>query len=86
MNCKEISKNKSTENNFQCEGCDKSFTKKRSLERHRKVTHEGYRENCTKCSKTFTRKEFLISHIKTVHSNTKPEFKCESCNSSKISC
>ncbi|XP_044739141.1 zinc finger protein 845-like [Chrysoperla carnea] len=63
---------------FLCGKCDKAFTTKNQLRRHRR-THTGKKPySCEECDKTFTQQSDLNRHNRT-HSEEKP-FSCEICS------
>ncbi|XP_065337286.1 zinc finger protein 1 isoform X3 [Cloeon dipterum] len=65
------------EGQFNCDQCDKSFSKQSSLARH-KYEHSGQRPHkCDVCSKAFKHKHHLTEH-KRLHSGEKP-FQCSKC-------
>ncbi|XP_066248929.1 zinc finger E-box-binding homeobox protein zag-1 isoform X2 [Euwallacea similis] len=62
---------------FQCDQCDKAFSKQSSLARH-KYEHSGQRPHkCDECPKAFKHKHHLTEH-KRLHSGEKP-FQCSKC-------
>ena len=65
---------------FDCDVCQRKFTRKCYLIRHMSA-HRLF--NCTLCSKTFTKYTFLTKHMVT-HSETL-EFPCTTCDSKFIS-
>ncbi|ENN81015.1 hypothetical protein YQE_02569, partial [Dendroctonus ponderosae] len=65
------------EGQFQCDQCDKAFSKQSSLARH-KYEHSGQRPHkCDECPKAFKHKHHLTEH-KRLHSGEKP-FQCSKC-------
>jgi len=63
---------------FNCDQCDKTFTKKSSITRH-KYEHSDLRPHkCTECEKAFKHKHHLTEH-KRLHSGEKP-FQCPKCH------
>jgi len=65
---------------FECDFCNKLFTCKSSIIKHRRI-HTGERPfTCSVCSKAFTSKENLTRHIK-IHTGEKPH-KCDVCSKS----
>ena len=62
-----------------CDECDKTFSKNKSLKRHKNVVHQGIRKfKCEKCGKTFSQISNLSIHVKAVHERTL-DYKCEKC-------
>lgn len=59
--------------NYQCESCSKSFSRKFNLDRHVHLTHGNQKvvERCSFCSLTFTSCEELLSHIRRDHKPSK---------------
>jgi len=63
---------------YNCDQCDKTFTKKSSITRH-KYEHSDLRPHkCTECDKAFKHKHHLTEH-KRLHSGEKP-FQCPKCH------
>merc|ERR1712012_1505120 len=63
---------------FNCDQCDKTFTKKSSITRH-KYEHSDLRPHkCTDCEKAFKHKHHLPEHRR-LHSGEKP-FQCPKCH------
>ncbi|KAK9891822.1 hypothetical protein WA026_016620 [Henosepilachna vigintioctopunctata] len=72
------SNQKSTERPFICTTCNKSFIRKRELDRHI-MTHTGMKPfKCTKCEKSFGRKDKLVRHTR-IHDVNK-QFTCDLCD------
>ncbi|CAK37376.1 uncharacterized protein An01g13700 [Aspergillus niger] len=69
------SKSGGGEGRYRCPDCDKTFTQKKSLNRHQRSHASEKSFSCTKCSKAFTRKEDCERH-QDVHSNTKEKYVC----------
>ncbi|XP_069499264.1 zinc finger protein interacting with ribonucleoprotein K-like [Ambystoma mexicanum] len=62
---------------YACLMCDKNFTKKETLFRHRRI-HMGVRPyQCTDCGKSFIRNDNLIVHMRT-HTGERP-YHCNTC-------
>ena len=62
---------------FQCLYCQKTFTRKDSLQRHLLLHTQLQQFACDRCDKTFTRKDLFDAHTR-LH-NT-PKFKCDKCD------
>ena len=67
---------------FQCDKCDKTFTRNAHLKRHILVNHEGQRTpsqpvDCDQCDGTFANKHSLKKHMKKVH--LVKQYRCEEC-------
>ena len=65
---------------FQCDQCDKVFSKKGHLDRHIKTIHMGMKEEsqpCPHCGKVFSTKSSLEPHIMMVHQGMRK--KCPEC-------
>ncbi|KAF7286259.1 hypothetical protein GWI33_006553 [Rhynchophorus ferrugineus] len=77
MNSPALSQETEVEGQFQCDQCDKAFSKQSSLARH-KYEHSGQRPHkCDECPKAFKHKHHLTEH-KRLHSGEKP-FQCKKC-------
>jgi uncharacterized Zn-finger protein len=65
---------------FKCDICEKSYTEKGTLTKHKQKVHEQ-RKNyvCPHCKKKFGWKESLDRHMKTQHSQTREIFECSEC-------
>ena len=61
---------------FECEICNKSFSKKGELTVHVDLFHE--KNKCEICANSFANKNKLTRHVKSVHEKKKP-FQCEIC-------
>ena len=53
--------------NYNCDRCEKSYSRKACLNRHIQVVHVCY--SCNKCDKSFSCKTYLNTHIQSVHGN-----------------
>lgn len=67
---------------FQCNKCDKTFTRNAHLKRHILVNHEGQRTpshpvDCDQCGGTFANNHSLKKHMKKVH--LVKQYSCEEC-------
>ena len=63
---------------LKCELCDKSFTRKATLNYHIKTHKKEKAYKCELCGKNFALKSYLIQHFKVIHPEKKP-IKCEQC-------
>ena len=64
---------------FTCEICEKTFTTKGYVNKHKMFVHENIRDlECQYCQKKFSEKSNLDRHIKCVHQGIK-DFECEQC-------
>ena len=66
---------------FNCEKCNKGFSRKESLEQHKTTVHDGVKPfECEfeSCGSTFARKFELQKHVSIIHDKVMPEkrFKC----------
>jgi len=61
------------------EGCNKAYSDRRNLTRHKKTVHEGgvYYE-CEECGRRFGQKVNMMRHFQSVHQKEK-NFKCSTC-------
>ena len=60
-----------TEKQFKCDFCDKTFTQRRNQRAHIRTVHEKLKPfQCTHCGLTANRKFNLLSHIKKMHGTT----------------
>ncbi|XP_065225750.1 zinc finger protein 658B-like isoform X3 [Planococcus citri] len=51
-----------------CNVCGKIFKKRRYMERHNMIIHEGVKPfSCAECGKSFARKDYMKYHILSVH-------------------
>ena len=78
--------------NFDCQHCNKTFTRKEYLSMHKKNIHkdqfnekygnqgEPIKFSCNKCDKTFSRNASLVEHFDFVHNGIKNT--CNKCGSS----
>lgn len=61
---------------FKCAQCDKDFSNKSSLQRHKK-THQSLSEKCNQCGKVIKSARHLRQHIEIMHSEKR--FACDEC-------
>lgn len=77
------SRGEKVENVYECDGCDKAFTREEHLKRHAKIHTEEPVHRCEVqgCNKAFTRKERLTRHYKVTHLGQEPDrpFWCNLC-------
>ena len=67
---------------YNCESCDKSFSRASDLKGHIHGVHEGHEDyKCELCGKSFSHAGDLKRHILTIHEGHK-DYKCESCGKS----
>ena len=53
---------------YQCDTCEKTFSRQHELNRHIITVHEGKRDyKCESCGKTFSFNQSLKKHVYTVH-------------------
>ena len=65
---------------FQCDKCDKTFSKKSGMQKHQNAVHLGIKTfQCPQCDKAFYRKEHLQKHQDAVHLGLKM-FQCPQCD------
>ena len=66
---------------FDCNLCDKSFSRKNRLKHHIKNVHEEKKLlNCNFCDSQFETGKFLQNHLETVHVEGKISFECSICH------
>ena len=62
-----------------CPFCDKHFTRKETLNKHKICVHEEKKPfKCVTCSSNFSSKHNLKTHVLSVHEGVKP-FECDIC-------
>ena len=69
---------------FECNTCNKSYSNKEALKRHLQFVHSNEKFKCSKCNKSYSNKDNLNRHMKFVHVNDKKtnktnQFKCLIC-------
>jgi len=65
---------------LECKDCDKRFSRKNELKRHRLVKHENPNAfQCKVCKKNLSNKNSLRSHLKAHEENQAKPFKCLKC-------
>merc|ERR1719318_1698520 len=60
------------------EYCEKSYTRRSDLRRHKEVVHDGSSHECPQCGMSFGQKNTLKQHCKTIHEKKK-DYKCVAC-------
>ena len=65
-----------------CYICQKSFTRKHGLSRHKRTVHDKQLKQCNHCHKVYSRNNILLKHIETEHGGFKRPSACRSCGSS----
>ena len=74
------------EKNFKCEICEKDFSRKGYLNKHKTRVHtEDKQFICNVCCSSFTLQHKLNSHISNYHQKGQRKFKCDSCGKSLTS-
>ena len=63
--------------NYQCNECNKTYSRKDKLNVHVKSIHNGVTFNCNKCGKKLSSKHHIRRHEHLVHDGVK--FNCEKC-------
>ena len=65
---------------FQCDQCNKQYSRKDNLKQHIDTVHEGKKSvfACDHCNKQYSQKGHLNQHIASVHDGKK--FDCDQCN------
>ena len=71
-------KDKEVETKFQCSECDKSFSYKSHLIRHRRSAHEGVKYQCNLCDYENSRQDHVSMHIRAKHQGLK--YGCNQCD------
>ena len=75
----EINHGQEKEKLFHCEVCDKYFTSKASLTRHKNKVHKEKQFLCEKCGKLFAQLKSMKDHDNSVHVNEKSQV-CDICD------
>jgi len=73
----EMDDGSSLQRDFECELCNKKFTKVEILKRHIKTHLKEKEFKCQYCNKTFDRRDVLNDHVRN-HTGEKP-FECQTC-------
>ena len=74
---------KSDQENFQCNICNKTLISKNNLKEHMRIHNPDLQFECPYCHKKCTHRTNLQRHIKAVHTNDRP-FKCTKCNKAYV--
>ena len=61
-----------------CDLCEKAYSRKEHLKKHREKTHLGVRYQCDRCEHKFTSQTNLNIHIKSIHDQVKSS--CPQCD------
>ncbi|KAM3181876.1 hypothetical protein ACTXT7_013490 [Hymenolepis weldensis] len=65
---------------FECDFCEKSFSREATFNKHVQCVHEGLRPyKCEICEKVFGRRNNLLVHISGVHNGERP-YSCSYCH------
>ena len=56
---------------YKCDICEKLFTRKNGMDRHRVMHFDERAQKCDECGRAFKRKEELARHMK-IHTNDRP--------------
>ena len=62
---------------FHCILCDKSYSTRGTLWKHKKSEHKGLKYACNQCAKQFIYQSDLSRHIKGVHEGVR--YECNQC-------
>ena len=74
-----VSNNVAKENeDLRCTFCNKTYSFKTNLERHKRIHTPSEHHICNTCGKTFYRSDGLKDHLR-IHTGKKP-FECKTCN------
>jgi len=76
---KQHSKQHEGEQDFDCELCDKKFSTRHSLTKHRSL-HGQKKFACHLCSKPFSRKDYLLKHLQVHGKGGGFEYLCNLCH------
>ena len=52
---------------FECDKCDKSYSREADLKEHKKTVHEGQPYECRLCDKVFYAKKRFVKHQRLNH-------------------
>ena len=67
---------------YECQQCNKAFTKTSNLARHTQSIHEGVKYACNQCDLQFTTQSNLTQHIQSAHEGVK--YACNQCDKQYI--
>jgi hypothetical protein len=68
-----------TEQELECDQCDKKFSTPGSLNVHKKVVHEKRRYHCDQCNRVYITSRDLHVHTLQAHYIGDPKYECEIC-------
>lgn len=55
---------------YNCDQCDKTYTRKANLNKHKLAIHDGIRFSCAHCDKIYSSKAYLNLHVNRMHFQT----------------